>query len=393
TGQAVVTRKTTFRVGPGPQYDVLATVSGGTYAITGKTPDGSYYRLDYNGQDAWVTAFAQTVTFNVVAAPTQADVSSANVPLDAKLTYNVPVDGKLDRNQKTDFRFVGIAGETISIVVEDQFDSLLQIYDPQNNMLIEDDHSGSNGTPRIDNLKLPRNGEYHVVLRGNTARDTGTFRLTVYKGAAPAAKSDTAIKYGQKITAYFSPNSQAVRVFDGKKGEVISIVVQANFSSYIQLQDSNKNIVTSDDGSGIEGNPLIDLFELPADGQYRIVLFGVNPNDAGTYSITLLKSVSGTMVAIKPGVPVTGVLQRGDKAVFSFDASAGDKVTVTVDGKFNARISLRDERGAELAADGDGTSQAGLMDVQLADKGTYYILVTGPTGSEQGTFTLTMTKR
>ncbi len=313
--------------------------------------------------------------------------------MDATLTYGETVDGKLDRGQKTNYRLVGIAGEIISIVVDGEFDSVLQVYDPKNNLLVEDDNSGGNGNPRVDKLKLTRNGEYRIVLRGYLASDNGSFSLTVYKGSAPPGPSGNTIKYGQKITGSLAPNSEAVYTFDGQAAEIISIVIQAGFSSYIQLQDSSKNIVTSDDGSGLEGNPLIDLFELPATGQYRIVLRGVNPNDTGTYSITLLKSVAGDMVAVKPGVPISRPLQQGGQVIFSFTASAGDKVTITVDGKFNMHLSLRDERGAEIAADGDAKSQGALMDVVLPDKGTYYIVVTGATPSAQGTFTLNLTKR
>jgi hypothetical protein len=86
-------------------------------------------------------------------------------------------------------------------------------------------------------------------------------------------------------------------------------------------------------------------------------------------------------------------LQRNGQVVFSFDASAGDRLTITVDATFNLYLSLRDEHGAEIAADGDANAQAGLLDIELAAKGAYFIVVTGATNSEQGSFNLMLTKR
>lgn len=92
-------------------------------------------------------------------------------------------------------------------------------------------------------------------------------------------------------------------------------------------------------------------------------------------------------------VPVTSTLQKGGKVIFAFDAAAGDSVTITIDAKFNTHLSVRDQHGAEIASDGDGSAQAALMNIELPDKGTYYILVTGATATEQGSFSITVTKR
>jgi uncharacterized protein YgiM (DUF1202 family) len=395
TGRAIVQKSTPFRSGPGPQYEIIDTVKGGTYDITGKNPEGSYYRVNYNGKDAWVTAFAQTVIFKV-NEPTP-DGSAKAVPLDATLTYGQTVDGELQRNEKTNYKFIGIAGETISVVVDGKFDGYLELHAADGFTLYEDDNSGGNGNPRIDGFLLPKSGEYRIVLRGYSARDTGKFRLTLLKGSVP--KTDTAdknsLKYGQKITDNLAANGQAVRTFQGTKGDVISVTVQADFDSYLQIQDASGTVLTSDDDSGGELNPLIDLFELPNTGEYRIVLRGKSARSFGTYTLALLQGITGDQINIKYGTAMKDRLESAGRKIFVFEGTAKDRITVTVECKFDGYLVLRDEHGAVVAEDDDsgGNLQPALMDVRLPATGTYFLVVTGKSADDSGPFTITLSAR
>jgi uncharacterized protein YraI len=85
--QALVTRNTNIRRGPGTDSPVLTVARPGErYPITGQTADGSWWRIDYNGQTAWI--FASLV---------QVD-GEANVPViepGAGGTQGVPASGPL----------------------------------------------------------------------------------------------------------------------------------------------------------------------------------------------------------------------------------------------------------------------------------------------------------
>ncbi len=398
TGRAIVQKSTPFRSGPGPQYEIIDTVKGGTYDITGKNTDGTYYRVNYNGQDAWVTAFAQTVVFKV-NEPTPEGPSNAAVPLDATLTYGQTVNGEIQRNEKTNYKFVGLAGEAISIVIDGKFDSYLELHGSDGFTLYEDDNSGGNNNAQINGFVLPKSGDYYIVLRGYSAHDFGTFKLTLLKGKVPPKTADTgdknSIKYGQTVTDYLSPNGQAVRTFQGTQGDVISVVVKAEFDSYIQIQDDSGTVLISDDDSGGELNPLIDLYMLPSTGQFRIVLRGKSPRMAGTYSITLLQGITGDAVTIKYGMTLNDRLDSGSRKIFTFEGTAKDRISASVESKFDAYLTLRSERGEVTAEDDDsgGNLQPALMDVKLPETGTYFLIVTGKSEDDQGPFSITLTAR
>jgi hypothetical protein len=396
TGRAIVQKATPFRAGPGPEYEIIDTVKGGTYDITGKNEAGTYYRLNYNGRDAWVTAFAQTVIFKINDEP-PVDNTNKPVPLDATLTYGQTVDGELKRNEKTNYKFIGIAGETISVVVDGKFDGYLELHGSDGFTLYEDDNTGGNGNPRIDGFALPKSGEYRIVLRGYSARDVGKFRLTLLKGNVPKenpADKDS-IKYGQKVTDNLAPNGQAMRTFQGTEGEVISVTVQADFDSYLQLQDESGTVLTSDDDSGGELNPLIDLFQLPETGTYRIVLRGKSARSSGTYTLTLLQGITGDETTIKYGVTLSDRLELKERKIFVFEGTAKDRVSVSVECKFDGYLTLRDEKGAIVAEDDDsgGDLQPALLDVRLPATGTYFLVVTGKSEDDSGPFSITLSAR
>ncbi len=394
-GTATVSRATQFRKGPGPQYDILATVSAGTYDVIGRNAAGSYYLLNYNGQDAWVSAFATSVQFRVAQATPTPDLSVT--PLDAALAYGQEVAGMLDRNQKTAYTFVGRAGEVFSVVVAAKFDGYLEVYDAQNFLLTEDDNGGGDNNPQINGFILPKNGTYKVVLRGYTARDSGSFRLKLLKGRVPLKTSGAnTLAYGQKFTDALTPNGQVILVFDGVAGDIISIMVSADFDSYIQLQNADGKVLVSDDDSGGNKNPLLELFKLPATGTYRLLLRGNSAKESGTYTIQLLQSASSAnQAALKSGVPVSGTLKAGERNVFVIDSAATQTLSLSITAQFEAVLMLRDARGSLLAQkDIPANKQTvALFNFKLPVKGSYFLVIAGATEIDAGTFALDLTLR
>jgi len=399
SGQAIIKKLTALRSGPGPQYDIIASPSGGTYPVIGKNGEGTYYQIDYNGTDAWVSVFSQTVSFQISAGPTPTNPN--NKPLNAQLVYGQAVNGELSRNQKTDYRFTGLASEVISVVVTSKFDGHLQLLSSDHFTLAEDDNSGGGTNPQINGYTLPKNGEYHIVLSGYSAHDSGKFQLSLIKGKVQATPTRAnTIKYGQKVTDFLTPNGQVTLTFNGTQNDVISIEVDADFNNYVQLQDASGTKLVSDNnsggGTGGQYTSLIDLFTLPTSGNYQIVLRGYASNSSGTYTVQLFQSFSpGEQVTIQYGQTQNAQIDSSGRKVFVFDAKAGDRITVTVQSGFDAHLTVRDARGALVTDDDDsgGNLQPALLDFKIAKTGSYFLVVFGNTPKDFGSFTVALTAR
>ncbi len=237
---AVARRSITARTGPGAQYPAADTLEAETSLdIVGISDDGAWYQIILpDGSLGWIASSASLVDVagdvNVVPialAPTDTPTNTptatitntpTNTPTDTptntptrtptstptatplpsetptptatssvpivptasptaantSISYGETVSGFLGRNQFATYTFTGVAGDVVSIAVNADFDSILQLYGTDNLALIEDDDSGGNQNPLIDSFTLPRNGDYQLVLRGYAASAQGNYRLS-----------------------------------------------------------------------------------------------------------------------------------------------------------------------------------------------------------------------
>lgn len=92
--QLVLNDIVNIRSGPGTNYGLLGSgQQGATFPITGKSPDGTWWQIDYNGRAGWVFGQLAAVTGgegvavaqNIPAAPTAAPPSPpTNTPVPAQ---------------------------------------------------------------------------------------------------------------------------------------------------------------------------------------------------------------------------------------------------------------------------------------------------------------------
>jgi hypothetical protein len=98
-----------------------------------------------------------------------------------KLRYAEPTEGTLDAGEKAVYTFTGQAGEKPIIVMNGkggEIDPVLQLYNPEGQLIAEDDNSNGKDNARIENVVLAENGEYRVEALNN-AQGTGEFSLII----------------------------------------------------------------------------------------------------------------------------------------------------------------------------------------------------------------------
>lgn len=390
-GTITILGSTTFRRGPGPDAEIIDTVSEGFYPIVGRNTEGTYYQVDFNGRRAWISATAPNAVIKEEALPTPtATPITGQGPF--PIEYDQTINAYLERNQIASFVFNGAAGDQVSIAVEGTFDSLIQLYQGDI-FLIEDDEGGGNGNPLINAFTLQRSGEYRIEVRGYSASAVGSYRVTLVKGAFQPADGRNFITYNQTITDFLDFNEEVTYVFKGSEGDVISIRAEAAFDSNLTLARADGSVLITDDDSGGDLNPLIALFQLPATEEYRIILRPFSPNDSGTYNLTLIRGGTNIItIPIQYGMTLTERIELGQSVAFSFEGSVGDKVTIVVESTLDTKVMLRDGQGNVIAQDDDsgGSLNPLLVDVLLPGSTTYFIVVEAYSTTDVGPFTITL---
>jgi hypothetical protein len=294
------------------------------------------------------------------------------------------------------FTFEGEIGDQITITMtSNDFDCYLVLLDPTGFELFTDDDSAGDLDSRIGPITLSSAGTYTIVAQSYSYRNgggtdvSGSFVLTVAEfEAAP-------IEYTQEIegelndavpTAFFR--------FTGQEGDAVLIRMESDdFDSYLTLNDPDGfEIAFNDDGAG-NLNALIGPFVLPITGEYIINARSLSGRDVGNFTLRVDRA-QVTDMSYGDSVEVT--FTEVDRLFyFSFDAAAGDVVTIgaSSDGALDTRLQLNDAFNYMIASDEDSGSgfDPEIYNYVLSFGDTYMVLLEAPFGGE-GAVTVTLSR-
>lgn len=287
-GSLTITGSTVLRMAPDADAEIIETLTRGDFDITGIDRAGNYYRIDYDGSEAWVSAFTRNIVIELVNEDEE-NVTLLTGTGPFPLAHGETVQGLLDRGQWIGFTFEAAAGEIINVLVDARLDTIMQLYDSLERLLLEDDDSGGNRNPRIQNFEIQESGDYIFYLYGYRAEDSGTYRVSLIEGNMIFTGDIPSIQYDDNLTDALEPNGEVRLRFQGVEGDLITIGVEASFDSYLQLYSPDQQMLIENDDYQDSINPRIELYRLATTGEYIIVLRGYSADSGGTYTLSLSK--------------------------------------------------------------------------------------------------------
>lgn len=179
----------TFRAGPGTQHSVIGPVTtGADLPIVGRTGDNIWWQVVSNGQSGWLANSDIQIQGNcsntpiITSTPTPTPTILTDTPTPTGtpeiacpdligggrlISYDETVTGTIEEGCTETWLFSGTEGDdvTIETLPVSGLDTVLQLYDINNNLIAEDDNSGTDRNARIE-TELPHTGEYVVVVSG-----------------------------------------------------------------------------------------------------------------------------------------------------------------------------------------------------------------------------------
>jgi RHS repeat-associated protein len=318
---------------------------------------------------------ADNLTYSLALGPEGMTVDPTTgeikwTPTKTKVFGDTVIERIANPGESDTFTFGGALGERI------YFDSLvgsesqtLQLYSPSGLKLID------SNTKYQDLINLTETGNYNLVISGATG-DYG-FSLLDFN-AVPIATFDS------DITGTLSPGSEddAYRL-NGKAGQRLyfDTLTDNNNLDWV-IYDANNQVIASKDWSDFE-------VELPADGQYTLVLRGKgNYNDNIPYSFRIISyDTNPTPLTLgtnsNPNTISSSILKKGEQDVYTFTGTRGQRLyldTVSassginatlispsgdrqkyftnykLDGSDSSLFSLEEDGAYRLVIDGDGAT-------------------------------------
>ena len=335
---------------------------------------------------------------------------------DVLVDYGDIVQGNLQslsgqRSRRDSFLVFGLAGDIVTItVMSDAFDPAVEFFTTNSTQLAaNDDFDGQNS--RIS-LEIPSDDEYMIVVTSRDQAQNGEYLLIIEGQEAASAEVQPAqetgnagdaqnVAYGDIIEGTLQRGSDVRYTFTGTIGDRVTIAMNADFDTYLELYDaSGRLIAENDDYNGL--NSQIDI-TLPSSGAYVIVARGFESQASGAFTLTLDTTGAGTSssqtsgsmaedaINITYGSAVQGRLQSGSDVSYTFTGTAGDTVTIMMNtGTFDAYLELYDANGRLIAENDDYDGLNSQIDIILPTNGTYVIVARGFDRQASGSFILSL---
>ncbi|MFQ6100623.1 MAG: PPC domain-containing protein [Anaerolineae bacterium] len=291
------------------------------------------------------------------------------------------------------------AGRYVTIRLDavdpDALDTYLEIYDEDEVWITEDDDGGEGTNSLIAEFPIGSSGTYYI--HALTYSGEGDYTLNLEITEEPSGGGP--IKYGGTVEGVLAEGVQHEWVFDGEEGNVVNIAMNAvgeELDCYLELYGPDGLLLTDDDDSGEEFNALIEYYELPTDGTYRIVARGGLFGAAGAYELTLEQTETVVEGVLAYGETAKVTLEPGTRHHWLFEGEEGDVITISMTGvteDMDTFLELFAPDGVRVMTDDDGggDSNAEISEFELPLSGTYRIIARGYDDEDVGEYELTLT--
>ncbi len=366
-----------------------------------------------------------------LSGSTEAGTSDGGAPV--PLAYGQQVEGIVtDERPGAYYVFQAAANDQVVIHMAAQdgdLDSFLYLYGPNGEIVGQDDDSGGSLDAELA-VVIPAEGNYTILATRfgrQNGSSMGSYLLSLTSPSHAGSPSIleqsvqgedalppnfvglTRIAYGDTVAGTLT-NEDYFRtyIFQGRADDRLVITldqVSGDLDPMIVLLDSQVNtIAQNDDQSETNRNARLE-YTLPADGYYAILATryrGEQGSTAGDFILRLEVTnapAGGSVVALLPavalssGMPAVGQIGDAMAAIYTFYASEGDfvELTLTASGPL-------DQEGILILADADlgeiAVSTEGNLRQVITQDGLYTVIVSrqgGPLGEARGSFQLALT--
>jgi hypothetical protein len=316
------------------------------------------------------------------------------------------------------FRFDASEGQRYLLTMRSQeFDAYLSVARTVGGItdVLESDDDSGGGTDARLRFRAPASGSYLVIAQSLDSGGIGAFTLHLENAPPPSVARPVAVPLGQTVRGALTETSPLLEddsrydlyTFTGHAGQRVVVTMRSqDFDAYLhlgrELGGAMEELASNDDGGG--GTDARIRIALPTDGTYRIHASGLGTESLGSYALTVEEAPPVALRPAQPlrvGVPVHGELlesdpQADDDAFYvdwTYAARAGERLHIVMRSEaFDTFLSIGRGSGGEfhpIASNDDGPDGTdSLLEVTLAEAGTYTIRATSLMGGYLGPYTL-----
>jgi len=270
-------------------------------------------------------------------------------------------------------------------------DAYLELYDEDGAIVAENDDGGDDTNALIADFPVTTSGTYYI--HALTYSGEGDYTLSLEISEEPSTGG--VIEYGQTVEGTLAEGAEHGWFFEGAEGDVVTIAMNAlgeGLDCYLELYGPDGTALTDDDDSGERLNALIEYYELPADGTYRVIARSGILGGAGPYEFRLEQTEMVVEGILTYGDIVTTTLEPDTRHHWLFEGEEGDVVTISMTAVMDTYLELFAPDGVRVATDDDsgGDTNAEISAFALPLSGTYRIIARGYGDEDVGEYELAL---
>ncbi len=290
-------------------------------------------------------------------APTEA--AAPGTPIRGTATLAVTPEALLSnvllrQGEEHRYTFVAQAGQAVTVRMEalpgGSLDSYLELYGPDGTLLVANDDGGSGVDSQLDNVVLPRDGEYTVVAVGFNRASTGSYSLQMSIGTPIPSPTPTPtpepgggpIGIGQLRSGAINSAGQVdLWRLEARAGDIVTARMEttgpgSRLDPFLEVIGPDGAPLASDDDGGTGLNARILNLSLPVGGLYTFQASGQD-GSTGNYNLSVSAGATPTPTRLPPTpgpspTPVQHVITPGEPLISSVRPSiGGDMYRLQVD--------------------------------------------------------------
>lgn len=402
-------------------------------------PDFENYVL-YSGNDATQemrNLLEETRNILVTLTPQAPDTTpmppatiDPNIPLEPiPIQYGDEVEGEIVGDvYRYVYLFEASAGDRVDIKMKGEggdLDPYIILQNADGEKIAENDDD-PNGPPKdsfLQGILIQQDGTYQIIatrFQQELGSTVGNFllllELTPDQGGNNSQPSeDGNLNFGDSVEGTITNEVFEIPyTFRAKTGDVVNIQITTPNEDdsldtllILQNEDGEKIVENDDDPEGTGGDSFLRNFEIPADGDYTILVTrfqGDLGSTEGDFILTLTIGSSSPEANVSPielgDVAEDEITRTRFEYRYSFDADAGTMVNIRMQadsGTLDSYLYLLDDEGNEITKNDDAENGIGkdafIREFIIPADGTYTIVATRfqrENGTTMGRFTVTL---
>jgi hypothetical protein len=198
------------------------------------------------------------------------------------LAKDVEASGTLGLGRAEYWTIDGVSGEVVRFACSsDQFDTDLELYGPQGDLVLRDDDGGSGRNSLLTALLIER-GHYFLRVHAHGDGGAGPYKLR------RVSDSVRALAVGGRGEGTLGAGGSEVWSFDGRAGQTLILSARSpDFNIRVAMIGPDAAEIASDDDGG-EGTDSLLSARLPINGAYTIWI--TSTAGGGRYSLQLIEA-------------------------------------------------------------------------------------------------------